>query len=200
VPFLKCDKGLADEVDGCQLMKDMPTLDDLLSRAKTAGMYGTKMRSVINSANDAGIKAVVDQQFAVGKQIIGHGLVPIIEPEVNIKSATKEECEDILKKYLLESLDALNEDQNVMLKVSLPTKVNHYKECIDHPRCIRVVALSGGYSREKANEILAQQDGMIASFSRAILEGLSYGQTAEEFDATLAATVESIYAASAKSA
>jgi fructose-bisphosphate aldolase, class I len=170
-----------------------------MSRAKTAGMYGTKMRSVINSANDAGIKAVVDQQFAVGKQIIGHGLVPIIEPEVNIKSATKEECEDILKKYLLESLDALSEDQNVMLKVSLPTKINHYKECIDHPRCIRVVALSGGYSREKANEILAQQDGMIASFSRAILEGLSYGQTAEEFDATLAATVESIYAASAKS-
>jgi fructose-bisphosphate aldolase, class I len=196
VPFLKCDKGLADEVDGCQVMKDMPTLDDLLSRAKTAGMYGTKMRSVINSANEAGIKAVVDQQFAVGKQIIGHGLVPIIEPEVNIKSDTKEECEDILKKYLLESLDALSEDQNVMLKVSLPTKVNHYKECIDHPRCIRVVALSGGYSREKANEILSQQDGMIASFSRAILEGLSYGQTAEEFDATLAATVESIYAAS----
>jgi fructose-bisphosphate aldolase class I len=196
VPFLKCDKGLADEQDGVQLMKEMPTLDELLARAKLAGMYGTKMRSVINSANEEGIKAVVLQQFAVGQQIIGHGLIPIIEPEVNIKSDTKEECEDILKKYLLESLDALSPDQNVMLKVSLPTKVNHYKECIDHPRCIRVVALSGGYSREKANEILAQQDGMIASFSRAILEGLSYGQSPEEFDATLSASVDAIFAAS----
>jgi fructose-bisphosphate aldolase, class I len=196
VPFLKCDKGLADEVNGVQLMKEMPQLDELLRKAKMAGMYGTKMRSVIQSANDAGIQAVVLQQFVVGKQILAHGLIPIIEPEVNIQSSTKEECEDLLKKYLLASLDALTEDQNVMLKVSLPTKINHYQECIDHPRCVRVVALSGGYSREKANEILSHQNGMIASFSRAILEGLNFTQSADEFDATLAATVDSIFTAS----
>jgi fructose-bisphosphate aldolase, class I len=196
VPFLKCDKGLADEVNGVQLMKDMPQLDELLSKAKLAGMYGTKMRSVIQSANEIGIEAIVTQQFKIGKQILAHGLIPIIEPEVNIHSPTKSECEDILKKHLLASLDALSEDQNVMLKVSLPTKINHYQECIDHPRCVRVVALSGGYSREKANEILAQQNGMIASFSRAILEGLNYNQSAAEFDTTLAATVDSIFTAS----
>jgi len=196
IPFLKCDKGLEDEKDGVQLMKPIPGLDDLLKRGKEKGCFGTKMRSVINSANDAGIKAIVDQQFEIGKQIIGHGLVPIIEPEVNIKSADKAECEEILKKYILESLDRLGDDQKVMLKLSIPTKVNHYKECIDHPKCIRVVALSGGYSRVEANELLSKQTGMIASFSRALSEGLSHGQSDDDFNKTLAEAVNSIYEAS----
>lgn len=196
VPFLKCDKGLAAEENGVQLMKPIPGLDDLMKRAKAKNIFGTKMRSNINSANEEGIKAVVAQQFEVGKQIIGHGLVPILEPEVNIKSADKAESEAILKKYLLEGLDALAEDQLVMLKLSLPTEVNHYKECIDHPRCICVVALSGGYSREEANEILAKQTGMIASFSRALSEGLSHQQSQDDFDATLATAVDSICKAS----
>lgn len=157
VPFLKCDKGLATEENGVQLMKPMPTLDDLMIRAKAKGIFGTKMRSNINSANEEGIKAIVAQQFEVGKQIIGHGLVPIIEPEVNIKSSDKAESEAILKKYILEELNALSEDQNVMLKLSLPSVPNHYKECVDHPRCVCVVALSGGYGRDEANGILAQQ-------------------------------------------
>lgn len=196
IPFLKCDKGLAAEENGVQLMKPMPGLDDLLSRGKAKGMYGTKMRSVIKTANPEGVKAIVEQQFEIGKQIIGHGLVPIIEPEVDINSPTKAECEDILKACLLEQLDKLADDQKVMLKLSLPTKVNQYKECIDHPKCIRVVALSGGYSREEANAILAKQTGMIASFSRAVSEGLSHGMSDEDFDKTLATAVDSICEAS----
>lgn len=196
VPFIKCDKGLADEVDGVQIMKPMPGLDELLKKSKAKGMFGTKMRSVCNKANKDGIKKVVDQQFEVGKQIIAAGLCPILEPEVTITSPDKEAIEDIVKEELLKGLDALSEDQNIMIKLSLPTKVNLYKEIIAHPRCVRLVALSGGYPREEANEILSKQVGMIASFSRAILEGLEYGQSAEDFDKTMAATVDAIYVAS----
>ena len=196
VPFIKCDKGLAEEENGVQLMRPMPQLDDLLKKSVEKNMFGTKMRSVIKSANAQGIKAIVNQQFAVGKQIIEAGLCPILEPEVSIKSPDKEEIEDMLKVELLKGLDALSETENVMIKLSLPTKVNHYKELIEHPRCIRVVALSGGYSRDEANEILAKQKDMIASFSRALLEGLAYEQSRVDFDKTLAATAESIYLAS----
>jgi fructose-bisphosphate aldolase, class I len=196
VPFLKCDKGLADEADGVQLMKPIPGLDELLARGKAKGMFGTKMRSVILKANTEGIKAIVDQQFEVGMQIVGHGLVPIIEPEVDIKSPDKEKCEAILKQELLAHLDKLKDGQEVMLKLSLPTVVNHYKELVDHPKCIRVVALSGGYGRAEANEILSKQTGMIASFSRALSEGLSYGQTDEEFNKTLDETIQGIFDAS----
>jgi len=196
VPFIKCDKGLADEADGVQMMKPMPQLDDLLKKSVSKNMFGTKMRSVIKKANSDGIKKVVDQQFAVGNQIIDAGLCPILEPEVDITSPEKEAIEDILKEELLKGLDALPEDKNVMIKLSLPTKVNLYKELIAHPRCVRVVALSGGYPREEANDILSKQVGMIASFSRAILEGLGYGQSAEEFDQTMATTVDGIYVAS----
>jgi fructose-bisphosphate aldolase class I len=196
VPFIKVDQGLADEADGVQLMKPIKGLDDLLKRAKSKGCYGTKMRSVINSANEAGIKAIVDQQFEVGKQIIAAGLIPIIEPEVNIKSADKEKCEEILKKELLQQLDSLGDGQEVMLKLSLPTVVNHYKECIEHPKCVRVVALSGGYSRDEANQILAKQKGMIASFSRALTEGLNHNQSDDEFNKVIAETIDSIFEAS----
>ena len=199
IPFLKVDKGLAAEEDGVQIMKPMPALDELLKRAKAAGIFGTKMRSNINSANEAGIQKVVDQQFAVGKQIIAAGLIPIIEPEVNIHSADKAECEAILKKALLASLDELEEGQEVMLKLSLPTEANFYKELVQHPKCVRVVALSGGYSRDEANEILSKQEGMIASFSRALSEGLAYGQSESEFDGVLAKSIDAIYAASAAS-
>merc|ERR1719343_513333 len=195
-PSLKCDKGLADEVNGCQIMKPNPGLDDLLKRAKGLGMYGTKMRSVIKSANADGIKAVVAQQFEVGKQIIGHGLVPIIEPEVDIKAAGKAECEDLLKAAIMEELGKLGEKEEVMLKLSLPTKVNQYKDFVDHPKVVRVVALSGGYPREEANKILSEQTGMIASFSRALSEGLSHQMTQDEFDKTLGESVEAIYQAS----
>eukprot|EP00567_Pseudictyota_dubia_P004415 CAMPEP_0197435810 /NCGR_PEP_ID=MMETSP1175-20131217/3321_1 /TAXON_ID=1003142 /ORGANISM="Triceratium dubium, Strain CCMP147" /LENGTH=299 /DNA_ID=CAMNT_0042964927 /DNA_START=268 /DNA_END=1167 /DNA_ORIENTATION=- len=196
VPFIKCDKGLAEEKDGVQLMKPIPGLDELLKKSVSKNMFGTKMRSVIKTANIDGIKAIVDQQFEVGKQIIEAGLCPILEPEVDITSPEKEKIEDILKEELMKGLDALSDTENVMIKLSLPTKVNLYKELIDHPRCVRVVALSGGYSREEANEILAKQEGMIASFSRAMLEGLSYGQSQEDFDKTIAATIDSIYKAS----
>jgi len=196
VPFIKCDKGLADEVDGVQVMKPMPQLDELLKKSKSKNMFGTKMRSVIKKANKGGITKVVDQQFEVGQQILDAGLCPILEPEVDITSPDKEAIEDILKEELIKGLDALKPCCNVMIKLSLPTKVNLYKEVIDHPRCVRLVALSGGYPREEANDILSKQEGMIASFSRAILEGLQYGQTAEEFDSTMAATVDSIYQAS----
>lgn len=196
IPFIKCDKGLASEENGVQLMKPIPGLDELLKKSVSKNMFGTKMRSVINSANPEGIKAIVDQQFAIGKQILAAGLCPILEPEVNIKAADKEEIEDILKKELLKGLDALPETQNVMLKLSLPSKVNHYKELINHPRCVRLVALSGGYSRDEANKILAKQEGMIASFSRALLEDLAYEQSQADFDKTLAATVDSIFQAS----
>jgi fructose-bisphosphate aldolase class I len=196
VPFLKCDSGLDDEKDDVQLMKAMPVLDTLLSRAKSMGIYGTKMRSVIKMANADGIKAIVQQQFDIGKQILGHGLVPIIEPEVDINSPEKDAAEDILKAEIMAQLDALAPDQVVCLKLTLPTKVNLYKDCIDHPNCKRVLALSGGYSREKANEILAQQTGMIGSFSRALSEGLDAKQTPEDFDTVLGETIDSIFEAS----
>lgn len=196
VPFIKCDKGLADEADGVQLMKPIPGLDELLKKSASKNMFGTKMRSVIKKANADGVKAIVAQQFTVGKQIVAAGLCPILEPEVDITSPEKETIEDMLKAEILKELDALPGTTNIMLKLSLPTKVNLYKELVDHPRVVRVVALSGGYSREKANEILSKQDGMIASFSRAILEGLSYEQSKEDFDKTMAETVDCVYQAS----
>jgi fructose-bisphosphate aldolase class I len=196
VPFLKVDKGLAAEVNGVQLMKPIPGLAELLKRAKAVDMYGTKMRSVVNHANADGIKAIVEQQFEIAKQIIAAGLVPIIEPEVDINSPDKEKCEEILKANILEHLDKLGADEKVMLKLTIPSKLNFYKECIAHPKCIRVVALSGGYSRDKANELLTKQTGMIASFSRALTEGLSHTMTDEEFNKMLDASVQSIFEAS----
>ncbi|KAG7338566.1 fructose-bisphosphate aldolase [Nitzschia inconspicua] len=196
IPFIKCDKGLASLENGVQLMKPMPQLDGLLKKSVQKNMFGTKMRSVIQQANPDGIKAVVDQQFEIGKQILASGLCPILEPEVDINSPDKETIEDLLKTEMLKGLDSLDETQNVMIKLSLPTKVNHYKELIAHPRCVRVVALSGGYPRDEANEILSKQEGMIASFSRALLEGLAYEQDQADFDKTLAETVDSIYQAS----
>lgn len=178
------------------MKQPIPRLDELLKRAVEHGIYGTKMRSVIKRANAGGIKAVLEQQFEIGKQIIAAGLVPILEPEVDIQSHEKKECEEILKHYILKHLDKLAPNEMVILKLSLPTVVNHYKECMDHPRVIRVVALSGGYSRDEANEILAKQTGMIASFSRALCEDLSYGQTNDEFDEALAQAITSIYIAS----
>ena len=196
VPFLKVDKGLMDEENGCQLMKPMPDLDALLDRAVAQGVYGTKMRSVISAANPAGIKSVVEQQFAIGAQIIGHGLVPIIEPEVTISIKDKAEAEKILRDALLAHVDALPDDQMVMLKLSLPEGDNLYKPLVDHPRVLKVVALSGGYSREEANYRLSRQTGMIASFSRALTEGLSAQQTDEQFNAVLDASIQSIRDAS----
>ncbi|MBO9401717.1 fructose bisphosphate aldolase [Shimia sp. R9_3] len=196
VPFLKVDKGLADEENGCQVMKPMPELDALCERAAAKGVFGTKMRSVISAANEAGIKAVVSQQFEVGKQILGHGLVPIIEPEVTISIADKSEAEDILLGALTAELDALPEDKQVMLKLTLPNTANQYKPLVDHPRVMKVVALSGGYSREEANARLSENTGMIASFSRALTEGLSAQQTEEEFNGTIADSIETIYQAS----
>jgi len=196
VPFLKCDKGLADEENGVQVMKPMPGLDDLLKRAKTHPIFGTKMRSVIKLANPAGIKAVVDQQFEIGKQILGHGLVPIIEPEVDIHSPEKAEAETHLKAALLEHLNALAPDQHVMLKLTLPDEDDFYKDCIAHPNVLRVVALSGGYSRDEANARLARNNGMIASFSRALTEGLNVEQTDDEFHALLDSSIQSIFEAS----
>jgi fructose-bisphosphate aldolase class I len=196
VPFLKCDKGLDAEENGVQLMKPMPDLDALLERAVAKGIYGTKMRSVINAANAEGIAANVAQQFEVGKQIIGHGLVPIIEPEVTISIADKAEAEDMLLAEILKQLDALSEDQNVMLKLTLPETANHYAPAIAHPRVVRVVALSGGYSREEANNRLSQNAGMIASFSRALTEGLSAQQSDDAFNTAIGETIDSIYAAS----
>jgi fructose-bisphosphate aldolase, class I len=196
VPFLKVDKGLADEADGVQLMKPMPELDHLLERAVAKGIFGTKMRSVINAANPVGIAAVVAQQFDVGRQILGHGLMPIIEPEVTITIADKAEAEDILLAEITKQLDALAADKQVMLKLSLPEKANQYKSLCQHPRVMRVVALSGGYSREEANDRLASNTGMIASFSRALTEGLSAKQSDADFDRTLAATIDGIFQAS----
>ncbi|MEC7256786.1 MAG: fructose bisphosphate aldolase, partial [Pseudomonadota bacterium] len=167
VPFLKIDKGLAEEADGVKMMKPMPDLDALLERAVKAGIFGTKMRSVIDAASASGIRAVVDQQFDIGNQVLGHGLVPIIEPEVTISIADKAEAEDILLAEITRRLDALPEDRQVMLKLTLPEKANQYKSLVDHPRVMRVVALSGGYSRDEANTRLSQNTGLIASFSRA---------------------------------
>ena len=195
VPFLKVDKGLADEVDGAQLMKPIPGLDDLLARAVAKGVFGTKMRSVIASADRAGVDAVVAQQFELGRQILDAGLVPIIEPEVLITSATKAEAEELLKTGILTHLDQLGDEQ-VMLKLSLPTVDDSYRDLVEHPKVLRVVALSGGYPRDQANEILARNHGVIASFSRALTENLSAKQTDEEFDAALAETIGGIYEAS----
>jgi fructose-bisphosphate aldolase class I len=196
VPFLKIDKGLADEVDGVQLMKAMPELDALLKRAVAKGIFGTKMRSVINAANPKGIAAVVAQQFEVGKQIMGHGLIPIIEPEVTISIADKAQAEEILLAEITKQLDALPANKQVMLKLTLPTKTNLYKSLVAHPRVMRVVALSGGYSRDEANRMLAANDGIIASFSRALTEGLSAKQSDAEFDAVLAKAIDDIFQAS----
>lgn len=196
VPFLKVDKGLADEANGVQLMKAMPDLDNLLAKANAKDVFGTKMRSVVKLANSEGIKAVVAQQFEVGKQIIAAGLVPIIEPEVDIHSPQKAEAEAMLKAQLLSQLDALADDQLVMLKLTLPETADFYKECVNHPKVLKVVALSGGYSREEANRRLAENHGMIASFSRALTEGVSAQQSDAEFNATLDAAIESIFQAS----
>ena len=196
VPFLKVDKGLADEENGVQLMKPMPELDALCKRTVEKGVFGTKMRSNINAANAEGIAANVAQQFEFGKQILSHGLMPIIEPEVNIKIADKAEAEDILRDEILKELDALPEGTQVMLKLSIPTKVNQYKPLVDHPNVMRVVALSGGYSREDANDKLSKQTGMIASFSRALTEGLSAQQSDDAFNEMIAETIDGIYQAS----
>lgn len=196
VPFLKVDKGLADEENGVQMMKPMPELDALLARANERNIYGTKMRSVIKTANKAGIEAVVDQQFEVGKQIIAAGLMPIIEPEVDIHSPEKVACEKILAEEIMKHLNDLGEGQEVMLKLSIPTEANLYKEIINHPMVVRVVALSGGYSTKEANQKLKQNDGLIASFSRALTQDLTINQTDAEFNATLEKAVASIYEAS----
>ena len=196
VPILKVDKGLEAEANGVQLMKPMPDLDKLLARAKAKGIFGTKMRSVIKQANPAGIKAVVDQQFEVGRQIVAAGLVPIIEPEVDIKCPDKAAAEDLLKAAIMGQLNQLPEGQLVMLKLTIPTMDNLYADCIAHPRVLKVVALSGGYSRDEANERLARQKGMVASFSRALTEGLTAQQSDAEFDAALDQAIESIYQAS----
>ena len=195
VPFLKVDKGLADETDGVQVMKPMPGLDDLLGKANERGVFGTKMRSVIKGADKGGIQRVVDQQFEVARQICAAGLVPIIEPEIDIHAADKAEAEAMLAEGLLAGLDQL-EDQMVMLKVTLPEQVDLYAPHIAHARTARVVALSGGYSRDEANRRLAENRGMIASFSRALTEGLSAQQSADDFDATLDASIETVFQAS----
>ena len=196
VPFLKIDKGLEDDADGVRLMKPMPDLDSLLSRAAKAGVFGTKMRSVIDAASASGIAANVAQQFAVAKQVLGHGLIPIIEPEVTISIDDKAEAEGLLLAELTRSLDTLSDDANVMLKLTLPEAENHYATLVDHPRIVRVVALSGGYSRDEANMRLSHNRGVIASFSRALTEGLSAKQADKDFDAMLADTISSIYNAS----
>lgn len=196
IPFLKIDKGLADDADGVQVMKPNPDLDALLTRAVAKGVFGTKMRSVIKEANEKGIKAVVAQQFEVGRQILRAGLVPIIEPEVDINSATKGEAEILLKQALLEELDKQPADQPVMLKLTLPNVDNFYAELVKHPSVLRVVALSGGYSRDESNKKLAANNGVIASFSRALTEGLSAKQSDADFNATLDAAISGIYNAS----
>jgi fructose-bisphosphate aldolase class I len=196
VPFLKVDKGLADDVDGAQVMKPMPDLDALLERAVAKGVFGTKMRSVIKLADPKGVDAVVDQQFEVARQILGHGLVPIIEPEVDITSPQKAEAEALLKAALLRGLDSIPEGQQVMFKLTLPEEDGFYDELVAHPKVAKVVALSGGYSREDANDRLARNRGVIASFSRALTEGLTAQQGDEEFDAALDAAIKSIYEAS----
>ena len=199
LPFLKIDKGLNDlDADGVQTMKPNPTLPELLKRANERHIFGTKMRSVIKKASPAGIARVVEQQFEVAAQIVAAGLIPIIEPEVDINNVDKVECEEILRDEIRKHLNALPETSNVMLKLTLPTVENFYEEFTKHPRVVRVAALSGGYSREKANDILSQNKGVIASFSRALTEGLSAQQTDEEFNKMLAASIEGIYEASIK--
>ena len=196
VPFLKVDKGLAPEENGAQVMKPMPELDSLLARAKENGVFGTKMRSVIKLANPASVKAVVDQQFEIGRHIVEAGLVPIIEPEVDIHSPEKEQAEALLKEAMLAHLDALGSEQKVMLKLTLPERENFYAECVGHPNVLRVAALSGGYTREEANARMTRNHGVIASFSRALTEGLTAQQTGDEFDAMLDSSIASIFDAS----
>ena len=196
VPFLKVDKGLADEADGVQLMKPMPGLDALLEKAKAQPVFGTKMRSVIKSANAAGIEAVVAQQFEIGRRIVAAGLVPIIEPEVDINAPDKAEAEALLKAQLLANLAKLGSNELVMFKLTLPEQANFYSDCQKHPNMVRVVALSGGYSRDEANRRLSENNGMIASFSRALTEGLSAQQSDEEFNSMLDAAIQAIFDAS----
>ena len=198
VPFLKVDNGLADEKDGAQIMKPIPELENRLNSAISHGVFGTKMRSVIKQANAAGVKAVVDQQFEIGKKICAKGLVPIIEPEVDIKCPDKAAAEDLLLAALIAHLDQLSGDQNVMLKLTLPEKAGLYTPLTNHPRVVRVVALSGGYSRDHANEVLAKNPNVIASFSRALSEGLTAQQSDAQFDSTLDSAIQSIYEASIK--
>jgi len=198
VPFLKVDNGLADEKDGAQVMKPIPELDTRLASAISHGVFGTKMRSVIKQANATGVKAVVEQQFEIGKQICAKGLVPIIEPEVDIKCPDKAAAEDLLLAELIKHLDKLSDDQNVMLKLTLPEKAGLYTPLTNHPRVVRVVALSGGYSRDHANEVLAKNPNVIASFSRALSEGLTAQQSDGEFDAMIDKTIQAIYEASIK--
>ena len=193
VPFIKIDKGLEDEANGVQLMKPMPELDALLTKAKGLGVFGTKERSVINSANREGIAAVVAQQFEVGKQVLGHGMMPMIEPEVNIKSDTRAECDQILLEEILKNLDALTEGEQVMLKLSLPVKSGLFDALVDHPKVLRVVALSGGYKRPEACAELAKNRGIVASFSRALLEDLRAQMSDEEFNASLGGAIDEIY-------
>src|SRR5690606_9405176 len=196
VPFLKVDKGLADEVDGSQLMKPIPDLDELCERAIAKGVFGTKMRSVIKVANEAGVTANVAQQFEFGRQILGHGLVPIIEPEVDIHSPSKAGAEALMKARILAGLESVPDGQQVMLKLTLPEEDGFYTELVEHPKILRVVALSGGYTREEANARLSRNPGVIASFSRAFTEGLTAQQSDEEFNATLDASIASIFEAS----
>jgi fructose-bisphosphate aldolase class I len=198
VPFLKVDNGLADEKDGAQVMKPIPELDARLTSALSHGVFGTKMRSVIKQANAAGVNAVVDQQFEIGKVICAKGLVPIIEPEVDIKCPDKAAAEDLLLAALTKHLDKLSDNQNVMLKLTLPEKAGLYTPLTKHPRVVRVVALSGGYSRDHANEVLAKNPNVIASFSRALSEGLTAQQSDAQFDATLNTAIQAIYEASIK--
>ncbi|MEP3333817.1 fructose bisphosphate aldolase [Sedimentitalea sp.] len=196
VPFLKIDKGLLDEEDGVRLMKPMPGLDDVLDRAVAKGIFGTKMRSVIDAASASGIAANVAQQFEIAGQVLAKGLMPIIEPEITISISDKAEAEAILLAELTEQLDSLPADQQVMLKLTLPETANTYASLVDHPRVMRVVALSGGYSRDEANARLSENRGMIASFSRALTEGLSAGQDDAAFNETLGKTITSVYNAS----
>ena len=198
VPFLKIDNGLADEINDAQVMKPIPELSARLAAANSHGVFGTKMRSVIKRANSEGVSAVVKQQFEIGKEIIAAGLVPIIEPEVDINCPEKAAAELLLEKAILTELDSLNADQNVMLKLTLPDQANFYSKLVAHPRVVRVVALSGGYSREKANKMLSENAGVIASFSRALAEGLSAQQSDVDFDKVLGVTVQEIYEASVK--
>ena len=196
VPFLKIDKGLEDEKDGVQLMKPIPGLDGLLARAKDLGVFGTKERSVVNLANRAGIAAIVDQQFEVAQQVLAAGLMPIIEPEVNIKSAERGQADQILLEEITRALDAMPGDDKVMLKLSLPAKPDLFKPLVEHPRVLRVVALSGGFKRPEACAELAKNHGIIASFSRALLEDLRHGMSDEEFDAALGGAIDEIFEAS----
>ena len=196
VPFIKIDKGLEAEENGVQLMKPMPGLDSLLSRAKELGVFGTKERSVINLANGHGIAAIVNQQFDVARQVLAHDLMPIIEPEVNIKSAEREAADHILLEEILKNLDTLAEEQRVMLKLSIPAKAGLFKPLVDHPKVLRVVALSGGFSRAEASRELAKNEGMIASFSRALLSDLRADQSDDEFNRTLGSAIDEIYHAS----